>query len=216
MNQNDEIRRRLSGVTSDEPPENLLQNIQNEIPADFAALAAKRPSALGARWWQVAALLVVFVGVGFFAWQASRDPLSPDFDDIAVRTEPRLAPERGRVLESESVAEGRAQSPELQATQESATQQSELFAHRSMQTTEAGSAASAIQERALAPAASTMPGQDLMTRSDAVRDRAEAITVQAAAPLCQNRGAPPPRRSLANKRSKNVRSKEGLAMWWAA
>ena len=118
MNQNDEIRRRLAGVTSDEPPTNLLQKIQNEIPADFAALATKSPAAVGARWWQIAALLVVFVGVGFFAWQASRDPLSPDIDGITVRTEPSLAQESASVPESET------QRPALQATQDSAAQSS--------------------------------------------------------------------------------------------
>jgi Ca-activated chloride channel homolog len=181
MNQNDEIRRRLAGVESDEPPANLLQNIQNEIPEDFAALAAKRPTTIGARWWQVAALLVVFVGVGFFAWQASRDPLSPDFDDIAVRTEPGLAPVGGSVPEGGSVAEGQTQRPELRTTQDSAAQPSELFVDRSLQGTEAASAASPTRDRALPPAQSTMPGRDLVTQSDEIRDRAE-LSVHAAAP----------------------------------
>ena len=182
MNQNDEIRRRLAGVTSDEPPDNLLQKIQNDIPADFASLATKRPTEVGARWWQIAALLVVFVGVGFFAWQASRDPLSPDIDDIAVRTEPTRAPERASVPEIESVAGGETQSPAPQAVQEStAPSSSELYAEDSIRQTRPSSGGASADDFALAPPPSTIPGRDLSVRNEAARDRAE-VSVQAAAP----------------------------------
>jgi len=182
MNQNDEIRRRLAGVTSDEPPDNLLQKIQNDIPADFAALAAKRPTEVGARWWQIAALLVVFIGAGFFAWQASRDPLSPDIDDIAVRSEPSLAPERASVPEIESIAQGETETQTLQPAQEStAPTPSGAYAEDPIQQTWPSSGGASAQDFAVAPTPSAMPESDLSVRNESGRDRTE-VSVQAAAP----------------------------------
>ncbi|MFN2441633.1 MAG: VWA domain-containing protein, partial [Thermoanaerobaculia bacterium] len=185
MNQNDEIRRRLSEVSSDEPPATLLQNIQNEIPEDFAALAAKRPTTIGARWWQVAAMLVVFIGVGFFAWQASRDPLSPDIDGISVRTEPAVEPQSGSI--DISPAEPTTQRP-AEVREGPEGESSDLFVERAIQetTTQAGAASGETGRQTRGSMATTAPAKtDRAGSESAGRDRAEirqSIGVTAEAP----------------------------------
>ena len=84
-----ELTRRLESMPAPEAPPDLLDRIQAEIPEDLSVLAQPSSrSAVGARWWQVAAMLVVFVGGGWLAWNSVSDPAAPRLEPSSVEHEP--------------------------------------------------------------------------------------------------------------------------------
>lgn len=73
----DAVRRRLESFTAPEPPAGLLDRIKNEIPGELPVMMAGPSETSSARWWQVAAAMILMIGGGWLAWTWTRDPLAP-------------------------------------------------------------------------------------------------------------------------------------------
>ncbi|MGH9459322.1 MAG: YfbK domain-containing protein [Thermoanaerobaculia bacterium] len=97
MNRNEQVRRRLEAVEAPEPPKDLLDRIQGEIPGDLATLTAPpQRSTSGPRWWQAAAAVFLLLGGGWLAWTWTSDPVGPDFGTVESLAYEPAAPERAR------------------------------------------------------------------------------------------------------------------------
>lgn len=85
MNRNEQIEQRLRAVEASEAPTSLGERLRAAIPEDLATLTSSR-TLPGARWWQIAAAMVLMIGGGWLAWTWTRDP------NVPVAAPGRLAP----------------------------------------------------------------------------------------------------------------------------
>ncbi len=76
MNRNEQIEQRLRAVEAPEAPASLGERLRAAIPEDLATLTASR-TLPGARWWQLAAAMVLMIGGGWLAWTWTHDPNVP-------------------------------------------------------------------------------------------------------------------------------------------
>jgi Ca-activated chloride channel family protein len=85
-----EVEERLAAGPKPVPPQDLLQQIVDEIPEDLGAESGDRGSST--RWWKLAAAVVLVVGGGIFARQVIRE--APTVEEFASREVERAERER--------------------------------------------------------------------------------------------------------------------------
>ncbi|HEU5161945.1 MAG TPA: von Willebrand factor type A domain-containing protein [Thermoanaerobaculia bacterium] len=76
MNRNEQIEQRLRAVEAPEAPASLRDRILSEIPDDLASAEPARHEA-GARWWQIAAAMILMIGGAWLAMTWTRDTPVP-------------------------------------------------------------------------------------------------------------------------------------------
>ena len=76
MNRNEQIEQRLRAANAPEAPSSLRDRILSEIPEDLTSEEPVRPDA-GARWWQLAAAMILMIGGAWLAMTWTRDTPVP-------------------------------------------------------------------------------------------------------------------------------------------
>jgi Ca-activated chloride channel family protein len=76
MNRHEQIEQRLRAVDAPEAPDSLGERIKADIPENLATIGSARVAS-GARWWQIAAAMILMIGGGWFAWTWTRDTSLP-------------------------------------------------------------------------------------------------------------------------------------------
>ncbi|HVR42839.1 MAG TPA: von Willebrand factor type A domain-containing protein [Thermoanaerobaculia bacterium] len=187
MSRHDPIIRKLRNIDAPEPPADLLEKIHDGIPK---RLADSGSAATGARWWQIAAALVLFIGGGWLAWSWSRDPLAPRLDSLSTGSEPSVetaleARSRQRAEPRQDAASSDPAPPEPESSARTSPPEAPLAPEeqvrevrdRSLQAVPTAAAPEPAPERAAEPKTETFAERDSIAKRNAdvrLRDQAGA------------------------------------------